>query len=139
MRAMFHRVEHRMSFTMAGGACDRALAQKLDAIDHEVGSLHDRARLLIDEVAAKMTETPTAACFTAVDSHRLVPAANARHRLLGHEHQRHVVQNTTAAVAGARPSRSRPARSAYGRCAGCGVLSEGKDRVGGVPSLAARG
>ena len=42
----------------------RALAQKLDAIDHEVGSLHDRARLLIDEVAAKMIEITNRRLFT---------------------------------------------------------------------------
>jgi zinc transporter len=65
LRAMFHRIEHRMAHDNAPVAqAIRALAQKLDAIDHEVGSLHDRARLLIDEVAAKMTEITNRRLFT---------------------------------------------------------------------------
>lgn len=65
LRAMFHRIEHRMEHDNAPVAqAIRALAQKLDAIDHEVGSLHDRARLLIDEVAAKMTEITNRRLFT---------------------------------------------------------------------------
>ncbi|HMJ44200.1 MAG TPA: transporter [Pseudolabrys sp.] len=65
LRSMFHRVEHRMASDNAPVAQTiRALAQKLDSIDHEVGSLHDRARLLIDEVAAKMTEITNRRLFT---------------------------------------------------------------------------
>ena len=65
LRHMFHRIEHRMASDNAPVAqAIRALAQKLDAIDHEVGSLHDRARLLIDEVAAKMTEITNRRLFT---------------------------------------------------------------------------
>jgi zinc transporter len=41
----------------------RALPQKL-AIDHEVGSLQERARRLLDEVAAKMAETTNRRLFT---------------------------------------------------------------------------
>lgn len=65
LRAMFHRVEHRLADDNAVVAqAISALAQKLDAIDNEVGSLHDRARLLIDEVAAKMTEVTNRRLFT---------------------------------------------------------------------------
>ncbi len=65
LRAMFHRVEHRMASDNAPVAqAIRALAQKLDSIDNEVASLHDRARLLIDEVAAKMTEDTNRRLFT---------------------------------------------------------------------------
>jgi zinc transporter len=65
LSAMFHRIEHRMSHDNAPVAhAIRALAQKLDSIDHEVHSLHDRARLLIDEVAAKMTEITNRRLFT---------------------------------------------------------------------------
>ena len=54
---MFNRVEPRMAAHDAAVATAmRALAQKLDAIDHDVGSLADRARLLIEEMGAKMTE-----------------------------------------------------------------------------------
>jgi zinc transporter len=42
----------------------RALAQKLDVIDHEVGSLQERARLLLEEIAAKMTEITNRQLFT---------------------------------------------------------------------------
>jgi zinc transporter len=53
LRGMFHRIEPRMAAEHGAVAqAMRALAQKLDAIDHEVGSLQERARLLLDEVAA---------------------------------------------------------------------------------------
>jgi zinc transporter len=42
----------------------RTLAQKLDSIDHEVGSLHERARLLLDEIDAKMTAVTNQRLFT---------------------------------------------------------------------------
>ena len=66
LRGMFHRLEPRV----AAQPCrrwrrrSRALAQKLDAIDHEVGSLQERARLLLDEMAAKMTEITNRRLFT---------------------------------------------------------------------------
>ena len=41
-----------------------ALAQKLDSIDHEVGSLHERARLLLDEAAAKVSALTNRRLFT---------------------------------------------------------------------------
>jgi zinc transporter len=57
LRIMFHRIEPRMERdNQVVGQALRALAQKLDAIDHEFGSVHERARLLLDEMAAKMTE-----------------------------------------------------------------------------------
>ena len=65
LRAMFHRLESRMAAEHAAVAqAMRALAQKLDAIDHEVGSLQERARLLLEEVAAKMTEITNRRLFT---------------------------------------------------------------------------
>jgi zinc transporter len=65
LRAMFHRLESRMASDHAAAAqAVRALAQKLDAIDHEVGSLQERARLLLEEVAAKMTEITNRRLFT---------------------------------------------------------------------------
>lgn len=65
LRSMFHRIEPRMAADNAAVAVViRALAQKLDAIDHEVGSLHERARFLIDEMAAKMTEITNRRLYT---------------------------------------------------------------------------
>lgn len=65
LRAMFNRIDQRLSQNNEPVAqAIRALAQKLDSIDHEVGALHDRARLLIDEVAAKMTEITNRRLFT---------------------------------------------------------------------------
>jgi zinc transporter len=65
LRSMFQRIEQRLENDNAPVAqAIRALAQKLDAIDHEVQALHDRARLLIDEVAAKMTEITNRRLFT---------------------------------------------------------------------------
>jgi zinc transporter len=65
MRAMFHRLEPRLARDHAAvAAVIDLLAQKLDAIDAEVASLHERARLLLDEVAAKMTEVTNRRLFT---------------------------------------------------------------------------
>jgi zinc transporter len=64
LRGMFHRIEPRMVAEHGAVAqAMRALAQKL-AIDHEVGSLQERARRLLDEVAAKMAETTYRRLFT---------------------------------------------------------------------------
>ena len=66
LRGMFHRLEPRVAARTSRRwrRRSRALAQKLDAIDHEVGSLHERARLLLDEMAAKMTEITNRRLFT---------------------------------------------------------------------------
>jgi zinc transporter len=65
LRSIFHRLEPRMASQNAAVAqAMRALAQKLDAIDHEFGSLQERARLLLEEVAAKMTEITNRRLFT---------------------------------------------------------------------------
>jgi zinc transporter len=65
LRAMFHRLEPRIARDNAAvAAVISTLAQKLDAIDAEVASLHERARLLLDEVAGKMTEVTNRRLFT---------------------------------------------------------------------------
>jgi zinc transporter len=65
LRAMFHRLEPRIASEHAAVAqAMRSLGQKLDAIDHEVGSLQERARLLLDEVAALTAETTNRRLFT---------------------------------------------------------------------------
>jgi len=65
LRSMFHRVEPRIGADNASlRQSIHGLAQKLDAIDHEVGSLHERARLLLDEMAAKMSEIANRRLFT---------------------------------------------------------------------------
>ena len=65
MRGMFHRLEPRVGGATSGGdQAMRALTQKLDAIDLEVGSLQERARLLLEEAAAKMTEITNRRLFT---------------------------------------------------------------------------
>src|SRR5215468_2667371 len=65
LRGMFHRLEPRLAVhdAQVAGAIG-VLAQKLDAIDHEVGSLHDRARLLLDELDAKMMAVTNRRLFT---------------------------------------------------------------------------
>jgi len=65
LRGTFHRLEQRL--VMEKSAIARpigALAQKLDAIDHEFGSVHERSRLLLDEMAAKMTDITNRRLFT---------------------------------------------------------------------------
>ena len=57
LRSMFHRAETRVARENAVvGAVITTLAQKLDGIDAEVASLHERARLLRDEIIANMAE-----------------------------------------------------------------------------------
>jgi zinc transporter len=65
LRGMFHRLEPRLANHHAAvAAAIRALAQKLDSIDNEVGSLHERARLLLDELDAKMIAITNRRLFT---------------------------------------------------------------------------
>jgi zinc transporter len=65
LRAMFHRIEPRLDRenpAVARGIS--VLAQKLDAIDSEFGAVHERSRLLLDEMAAKMTDITNRRLFT---------------------------------------------------------------------------
>lgn len=65
LKTMFARLEPRLAAhnpTVAEAI--RALTQKLDAIDHEIGSLHERARLLLDEAAAKASALTNRRLFT---------------------------------------------------------------------------
>lgn len=56
LKAMFARLEPRLAAHDNHAAeAIGALAQKLEAIDHEVGSIYERARLLLDEAAAKVS------------------------------------------------------------------------------------
>jgi len=65
LRGMFHRIETRLITEKSPAAQPiGALAQKLDAVDHEFGSVVERARLLLDEMAAKMTEITNRRLFT---------------------------------------------------------------------------
>ena len=65
LRSMFHRTEPRVARDNAAvAAVISTLAQKLDSIDAEVAELHERARLLRDEMAAKMTEVTNRRLFT---------------------------------------------------------------------------
>jgi zinc transporter len=65
LRGMFHRLENRLIVEKSPMAQPiGALAQKLDAIDHEFGSVHERSRVLLDEMAAKMTEITNRRLFT---------------------------------------------------------------------------
>ncbi len=65
LKNMFQRLEPRIAAdNVAVAAAIRTLAQKLEAIDSEVAALHERARLLLDEMAAKMTEVTNRRLFT---------------------------------------------------------------------------
>jgi len=65
LRGMFHRIESRLVMEKSAAAQPiGSLAQKLDAIDHEFGAVHERSRLLLDEMAAKMTEITNRRLFT---------------------------------------------------------------------------
>jgi zinc transporter len=65
LRALFHRLERRISPShelLAGPL--HALTQKLDALEHDFGSIEERSRLLQHEVANKMTATTNRRLFT---------------------------------------------------------------------------
>ncbi len=65
LRSIFQRLEPRIAVDNAPVAqAMRALTQKLDAIDHEVDSLLERARLVMDEVDARMTALTNRRLFT---------------------------------------------------------------------------
>lgn len=64
LRNLFQRLEPRLSDNALAARTVRTLAQKLDALDHDVAAMHDRARLLLDEVAAKMTSITNRRLFT---------------------------------------------------------------------------
>src|SRR5262249_37149199 len=76
LRSVFHRLEPRLiAHNAMIAAAIRALAQKLDALDNEVGSLHERARLLLDELDAKMTAITHRRLHTLSVLTRLPPPA----------------------------------------------------------------
>jgi len=65
IRALFHRAETREdieSETLLTAM--RKLAQKFDALDYEFSALYERARLLQDEIAGRMTEITNRRLFT---------------------------------------------------------------------------
>ena len=65
LKSMFARLEPRLAaHNMAVAEAIGTLAQKLESIDHEVGSLHERARLLLDEAAAKVSALTNKRLFT---------------------------------------------------------------------------
>ncbi len=65
LRTLFHRLEARVAADNAQtGRAIRRLAQKLDSIDHEMSAAHERARLLLDELDAKMTAVTNQRLFT---------------------------------------------------------------------------
>ncbi|WP_168192667.1 CorA family divalent cation transporter [Undibacter mobilis] len=65
LKTMFARLEPRLAqHNKAAAEAVGALAQKLDAIDHEIGSLYERARLLLDEAAAKVSALTNKRLFT---------------------------------------------------------------------------
>lgn len=65
MCSLFHRLEPRVAAMHPDwGGPVRALAQKLDAFDHAIAAIHDRARLLQEEMAAKMAAITNRRLFT---------------------------------------------------------------------------
>ena len=65
LKTMFARLEPRLApHNLQVAEAIGALAQKLDSIDHEVGSLYERARLLLDEATAKMSALANKRLFT---------------------------------------------------------------------------
>jgi len=65
LRMLFHRLEPRIAVENRQLArAIRALAQKLDALDNDVAAQHERARLLLDEVAGLMSAITNRRLFT---------------------------------------------------------------------------
>lgn len=76
IRSLFHRVEVREDVeSEALLTAMRKLAQKFDALDYEFSALYERARLLQDEIAGRMTEITNRRLLTlSVLSACLLPA-----------------------------------------------------------------
>jgi zinc transporter len=65
VRSLFTRLDARLEDEVRPLAVAmRRLTQKLDALDHEIGSTYERARLLQDEIAARMAEITNRRLFT---------------------------------------------------------------------------
>jgi zinc transporter len=65
IRALFHRLEMREDVeSEALLSAMRKLAQKFDALDYEFSALYERARLLQDEIAGRMTAITNRRLFT---------------------------------------------------------------------------
>jgi zinc transporter len=65
IRALFHRVEMREDVeSEALLTAMRKLAQKFDALDYEFSAIYERARLLQDEIAGRMTAITNRRLFT---------------------------------------------------------------------------
>jgi zinc transporter len=65
MRSLFHRLEPRIAASHASLVASlRALTEKLDALDHDFGSIQERSRLLQQEVGTKMTAITNRRLFT---------------------------------------------------------------------------
>jgi len=65
IRALFHGVETREDIrSEALLTAMRKLAQKFDALDYEFSALYERARLLQDEIAGRMTAITNRRLFT---------------------------------------------------------------------------
>lgn len=65
IRALFHGVEEREDVeSEALSTAMRKLAQKFDALDYEFSALYERARLLQDEIAGRMTAITNRRLFT---------------------------------------------------------------------------
>jgi zinc transporter len=65
MSSLFHRLEPRLLAMHPDWAAPvRGLAQKLDAFDHAIAAIHDRARLLQEEMSAKMSAITNRRLFT---------------------------------------------------------------------------
>ena len=65
LNLLFQRIEPRIAGENQEVARTiRALAQKIDAIDHDVAAQYERSRLLLDEVASKMAALTNRQLFT---------------------------------------------------------------------------
>ncbi|HEY0301629.1 MAG TPA: CorA family divalent cation transporter [Rhizomicrobium sp.] len=65
LKTLFARLEPRLAAHSPHVAeAIGALAQKLESIDHEIGSLYERARLLLDEASAKVSALTNKRLFT---------------------------------------------------------------------------
>lgn len=57
LRSLFHRLEQRIAVALPEWSAPvQALAQKVDSFDNSVAAIHDRARLLQEEMAARMAD-----------------------------------------------------------------------------------
>ena len=123
-KQLFHRVEPRVAVSHASLVAPlHALTQKLDALDHDFGSIQERSRYLQDEVGAKLTAITNRRLFTlSILTACLLPPTLVT-GIFGMNTKDLPFQNTDGGTWYALALAAAAEPSPTGRCSGCARCS----------------